>query len=252
MSEHSHSGEHWDISIYPLIISVGVLLFIPLAFSFHYVYDNAIATYACLGLGLILTVYGVAGWTAEGTAPTEEVGLATTAMPTFILAEAFLFAGFFAAYWVVRLSAGSNEWPPEGTPHISTTLPLIMTVLLVSSSFTIHYAEEALEEGNEGKFKSLLFATIALGLAFFCCTAYEWSHLIHIGFLPTTNIYGTALYCITGFHASHVFVGLAIFIFILYGAAKNRINHTLVAAGSMYWHFVDIIWFFVASQIYFW
>ena len=78
------------------------------------------------------------------------------------------------------------------------------------------------------------------------------SLLVLEGFVGGTNAKGTVFYSITGFHASHVFVGLAIFFCILFPALGGKISKPFVQAGSIYWHFVDIVWFFVVSQVYFW
>lgn len=94
--------------------------------------------------------------------------------------------------------------------------------------------------------------SIVLGSVFLGMTIYEWQHLVALDFIPSTNAYSTAFYTITGFHASHVFVGLGAFIAVLIPALGGRTNKTFVNCVSVYWHFVDVVWFFVASQIYFW
>ena len=91
-----------------------------------------------------------------------------------------------------------------------------------------------------------------LGLTFLMMSAYEWNHLFHQGFTISTNIYSTSFFAITGLHGSHVFVGLGIFLAMLIPAMAGTINPVFVKTGSLYWHFVDIIWFFVVSQLYFW
>ncbi|MCK5167194.1 MAG: cytochrome c oxidase subunit 3, partial [Rhodospirillaceae bacterium] len=139
-----------------------------------------------------------------------------------------------------------------GTPEINKVIPLIMTVILVASSITIHHAEEKLEHGDRSGFNKWLLITIILGIIFLGFTTYEYNHLIHAGFIPSTNIYSTAFYTITGFHASHVFIGIAVFIAVLLPSLGGRTNKAFVTCASVYWHFVDIIWFFVASQVYFW
>ena len=251
MSEHGHALE-WETSPWPIIVSVGILLFAPLAFSFHFVYEKPSAAVISLALGTILIVISVIGWVKDGLEDKHGwgAGYSFPAMPFFILAEAFIFVALFASYWVMRLKA--PIWPPEGTPHISTTIPIIMTIILVSSSVTIHLAEMQHEKGNNGGFLMWLWATIILGGVFFYLTIAEWGHLLHNGFNTTTNAYGTIFYSITGLHASHVFVGVAIFICILIPAHMRKTNETFIKTASLYWHFVDVVWFFVVSQVYFW
>ncbi|HHL39797.1 MAG TPA: heme-copper oxidase subunit III [Deltaproteobacteria bacterium] len=250
-----YAAEHdtqWHTSYWPLMVSVGTLFLVPLSFTFYFVYSSALWAVISLGIGAPLTLGALAGWVREGLADEHHygMGLSVWAMPFFILAEALLFIGFFAGYWVTRLQA--PLWPPAGTPEMSLLVPIIMTVILVSSSVTIHVAEGKLEEGDRAGFNSWLIATMVLGAVFLGFTAMEWSVLIGEGFTTSTNIFASSFYSITGFHASHVLVGLAIFVAVLLPALGGTVNKHFVAAASMYWHFVDVVWFFVVSQIYFW
>ncbi len=87
---------------------------------------------------------------------------------------------------------------------------------------------------------------------FLSFTIFEYTHLAGVEFVPSTNAYSSAFYSITGFHASHVLVGIGLFIAVLIPALGGRTNHTFVSCASVYWHFVDIVWFFVVLQVYFW
>ncbi len=255
MSEHAataHGHEHAEeVSVWPAVISIGILFAVPFAFAFHFVYNNSLYAALSLGVGVPLIVMGIIGWVREAIAgvPVAE-GLAPPAMGWFILAEALIFLSFFATYWVIRL--GAPTWPPAGTVELPTVMPLIMTAVLVSSSFTIHFAEGRLAQGDRGGFIRWLLLTMGLGLAFIGMSAYEWNHLLNEGFTPASNVFGTMFYSITGFHGAHVIVGLGIFVAMLLPALRGQVNEGLVKSGSLYWHFVDIIWFFVVSQVYFW
>ena len=253
MGHHAAHGEavhaHWDTSIWPFVISFGILALV-LAFLFNFVYQQSFAAVLCLGLGVPMIVAGVAGWVSEAMGKGEGEGLSYGAMGWFILAEAMIFAAFFVSYWYMRLKA--PFWPPEGTVELPKLMPLVMTLVLVSSSLTIHWAEHLLHRGDAAGFRKWLLATVALGAAFLAMSGYEWSHLIHEGFNIGTNIYGTVFFCITGFHGAHVFIGLSIFLAGLPAALKSRASAGFVRTAGLYWHFVDIIWFFVVSQVYFW
>ena len=253
MSEHAavaHEHEE-EVSIWPAVISIGILFAVPFAFAFQFVYHDGLYAALSLGIGVPMIVMGIIGWTREALSskPIEE-GLAPPAMGWFILAEALIFLSFFATYWVIRL--GAPVWPPAGTIELPTVMPLVMTAVLVASSFTIHFAEGRLDQGDRRGFLRWLLLTMLLGLAFISMSAYEWNHLLHEGFTPASNVFGTMFYTITGFHGAHVIVGLGIFTAILLPALFGRVGEPLVKAGSLYWHFVDIIWFFVVSQVYFW
>ena len=242
-------ASHWETSVWPLVLGVGVLFALPLAFSLHFVYQQTLLAALALGVGVPLVVMSLVGWVNEAIAGHGE-GLSVPAMGWFILAEALIFLSFFAAYWVMRLSAPT--WPPAGTVPIPKLVPAVMTALLLSSSFTIHLAEARHERGSRTDFLAWLGVTIALGAGFVALSTFEWGALMRQGFLFGTNAFSTALYSITGFHAAHVAVGLAIFVAILAPAVRGRTNASFIRAGGIYWHFVDIVWLFVVSQLYFW
>jgi len=251
--------EEWETSPWPLILSLGILFLVPFTFSLYFVYDVPTLAVVSLGIGVPLVLIAIIGWVREAVEHShmhvhlhgEELGYGVDAMPFFILAEAFIFVAFFATYWVTRLSA--PEWPPVGTPHMPVLVPIVMTVLLVSSSVTVHVAEHQLiHKNNNSGFIFWLVITMLLGLGFLGFSINEWSTLFGEGFNFRTNIYSTAFFTITGFHGSHVFVGLAMFVCALLPALRGRANKTFMQSVGLYWHFVDIIWFFVVSQIYFW
>ena len=247
---HTHPG-HWEWSWAPFAICVGIMFAVPMAFSGWFVYHNPLMSAVSGGIGVFLLFAGIAKWVSEGMSQHgEQYGYSTFALPLFIVSEAFIFLAMFVSYWLLRLKA--VDWPPEGTPHIALALPAVMTVILVTSSFTMHVSEMSLEENDNAGFKKWLVITIVLGAIFLGCSIYEYNHLLHLGFGPSTNAYSTAFYSITGFHASHVLIGILIFISVAIPAFSGKINKTFVKCASVYWHFVDIVWFFVVSEIYFW
>jgi cytochrome c oxidase subunit 3 len=249
---HGHLEHHWETSWAPAAISFGVLLLVPVAFALKFVYQYDLGAVIAAGAGTPLVLAGIAKWIQEGATQHAAItNVSPVGIGVFIIGEILIFLGLFASYWTLRLSTGT-AWPPAGTPHINTVLPLIMTAILVASSITYHYAEDKLGEGHKGSFLVWLLVSVALGASFLGCTIYEYSHLIEEGFLPGTNQYSAAFYSLTGFHGSHVFVGLVSFLAIFIGTAIGRVNTNLVKVAGIYWHFVDVIWFFVASQVYFW
>lgn len=252
-----HEGAHaltWHTSYWPFVISFGILFLIPIAFMFHFVYKNDYLSVLSLGIGAPLTLISIIGWVREGMEDAHGYGAGHSvwAMPLFIVAEALLFIGFFIGYWVLRLS--SPAWPPAGTPEMKFLIPVVMTAILLLSSVTIHIAEGKIEgeRADRSGFLMWLVITLILGAAFLGLSAYEWSELIGEGFGISKNIYSTAFYSITGFHGSHVMVGLGLFVCMLLPALSGKINIPFVKAASMYWHFVDVVWLFVVSQVYFW
>jgi len=243
--EHGHA--HWDTSIWPFVISFGIM-FLAVAFSLHFVYHSSFAAILSLGLAFPLIIAGVAGWTSEAMGKGE--GLSYGAMGWFILAEAMIFISFFVAYWYTKLHV--EVWPPAGTVTLPKVMPLVMTFVLVASSLTIHYAEHLLHLGNKSAFRTWYLLTIVLGAIFLGMSIYEWSHLIHDGFTISTNAFSTIFFSVTGLHGSHVVVGLAIFTAALPSVIRGSVDEGFMRTAGLYWHFVDIIWFFVVSQIYYW
>jgi cytochrome c oxidase subunit 3 len=251
---HAHHGgheHHWETSVAPMAIVIGVICLVPMAFMSYFVYDDFKMMVTFAGIGAPVLLFGISKWVAEGLVYKNIVeGVAGVGLPLFIVSEICIFLSLFASYWMLRLFA--DVWPPAGSPDMPYDLPVVMTVLLVSSSFTIHVAEEKLEHGNLGGFRGWLFLTIVLGALFLGCSIYEYAHLVEHGFVPGTNAFSTAFFSITGFHASHVLVGIGAFLFVLIPAFAGKTNKTFVQCVSVYWHFVDVVWFFVVSQIYFW
>lgn len=247
----SHAAHHWEMSVYPLILVVGIFFAVPIAFALYFQYHNGLMSVLTLGIGVPFIVWGVAGWVSEGLADAhKETGHALLGLPIFIVSEALIFLSLFVSYWMLRLSV--DVWPPPGSPEIGVVLPLFMTVILVSSSITYHFGEMRLEAGDKKGFANWVLISIALGAVFLGCTIFEYSHLIHEGFTFSTNAKSSAFYSITGFHASHVLIGLCMFLSILLPALKGKVSHTYAKAAGIYWHFVDLIWFFVVTQIYLW
>ena len=251
-SEHAH---HWEFSWAPMAIAFGAMFLVPMAFSAYFVYAIPLLAIVFAGIGTPLVLAGIGKWVHEGaTVPSAMPNISPLGVGVFIAGEILIFLGLFAAYWTMRLSSGmaGEEWPPAGTPHLNLVLPLVMTAILVASSLTYHYGETKFEHGDTASFRLWVVISIVLGALFLGCTGYEYVHLYHEGFTPATNAYSFAFYSLTSFHGSHVLVGLVSFLVILVGVSVSKVHPMLVKVAGIYWHFVDIVWFFVASQVYFW
>jgi len=170
-ASHPHQA-HWEVSWAPMAIAFGVMFLVPLTFVFSLVYHLPLAAIVSAGIGTPLVLAGIARWIHEGATQHSAISnVSPVGVGVFIIGEIFIFLGLFASYWTLRLSAG-NAWPPSGTPHINTTLPLIMTDLLVASSLTYHRAEMFFDEGRKGAFLAWVVISMILGSAFLSCTIY--------------------------------------------------------------------------------
>ncbi len=251
---HAHDGghvHHWETSAAPLVISVGLLLTVPLGFSSYFIYEKPLLALIFAGLGVLTLLSGVGIWVREALTTRNLVeGAAAIGFPLFIVSELFMFAALFAGYWATRLFATS--WPPAGTPAMETTKPLIMLALMVISSVALFSASKKHAAGDLAGFRSGVLVTILLGVVFTVMTGLEYSHLIGIGFIPGSNIFSSAYYAITGFHAVHVLVGVVMFLFMYVHALAGRTNQTFILCGSIFWYFLTVASIFVVTQVYFW
>lgn len=169
-------------------------------------------------------------------------------MALFLVSEAFLFGSLFIIYYYLRANT-VGAWPPANV-HLALGLVTVNTVLLLSSSVTMHAATAAIRRGRQGSLARWLLATIVLGAAFLGITAWEWTHAT---FRPWDHAYGSIFYTLTGFHALHVLIGLGVLAALLARATRGRFSaqrHLAVEVGGLYWHFVDGVWIAVYSTIF--
>ena len=167
----------------------------------------------------------------------------------FIGSEAMLFGSFFTAYFFVRVVNNPPEWPPVGF-HLPVFVAGVNTAILVTSSFTMHWALQSIKRGNRAGLQAGLLLTFLMGLVFLVTQAREYSR---VGFAPHNGAFGTIFYCLTGLHGAHVFVGLSFLLFMTTRAFRGHFSpehHHGVEIGGIYWHFVDVMWIVVYSTVY--
>jgi heme/copper-type cytochrome/quinol oxidase subunit 3 len=173
-------------------------------------------------------------------------------MVWLIATEATLFAMLIASYFYLRFRSGP-VWPPEPLERPDLGLPIVMTVILLSTTIPVHWAESGIKKGKQTRLRLGLGLGFLLGAIFLGITwGIEWPEKLH-EFEPTTNAYGSLFYTITGFHGLHVLVGLLMSLWTQVRAwqgAFDEHRHLTVQNFAMYWHFVDIVWIFVFSTIY--
>jgi cytochrome c oxidase subunit III len=166
-----------------------------------------------------------------------------------IATESALFTIFVTAYLFYIGKSTSGPYPNQ-----VLDLPILATICLLSSSFTVVLAERAFREGNSGAFRLWWLVTILLAAVFLGSTALEWQKLIFRDHLTiSTNLFGTTFYSLVGLHASHVIVGLTLLILVLILSLSGHVRQTHaehVEMLSWYWHFVDGIWVIVFTVVY--
>ena len=168
----------------------------------------------------------------------------------FLCSESVIFLAFFSGFAVLKTSA--LNWLPAGVEGLEWRMPLINTVVLVSSSGTIWLAEQFKARENIWGFRAFWLLTMALGAYFLYGQAVEWSGL---SFAFTSGVFGGTFYLLTGFHGLHVATGVLLMTLMLVKSfipgnyAKGEEG---VQATSLFWHFVDVIWIILFVLIYVW
>ena len=166
----------------------------------------------------------------------------------FIASEIMLFGSFFTAYFFVRV-ANHEPWPTPGH-QLPVFVAGMNTIILVTSSFTVHWALQSIKRGNRTGLQAGMTLTFLLGLTFLLTQIREYSR---IGFAPNTDAFGTIFYCLTGLHGAHVFVGLLLLLATTTRAYRGHFSpehHEGVEIPGIYWHFVDVMWIVVYTTVY--
>ena len=192
--------------------------------------------------------------TAERQSPHREAGMPTplVGMLLFIASEVMFFGGLFAAYFNARASH-VGEWGPVHPAEPLEIMPVALpiTIILISSSFTMQFGVWAIRRGDQRAMRFWTLVTLILGVIFLIGQAYDYSVL---GFGIHDGVFGTVFYTLTGFHGAHVFggtVGLSILVARASQGQFSARNHVAVEAISIYWHFVDVVWIALFTTLYF-
>jgi len=198
-------------------------------------------------------------------------------MSWFIFSEVMFFAAFFGALFYIRNISVPDlavpptgptlwpdfaaQWPTVGpyvqaqfTPMGALGIPLLNTIILLTSGVTLTIAHHALKENHRGKLKLFLFLTIALGFLFLGFQAYEYIHAYNdLNLKLTTGVYGSTFFMLTGFHGAHVTIGAIMLTVMLFRVLRGHFtpdHHFAFEASAWYWHFVDVVWLLLFVLVY--
>jgi len=178
----------------------------------------------------------------------SRVNAATLGMLLFIASEIMVFGSFFTAYFFIRV-VNNAAWPPAGD-ELPKFVAGVNTGILVTSSFTMHWATQSIKRGNRAGLQAGMVLTLALGLCFLLTQAREYSR---VGFAPHDNAFGTVFYGLTGLHGAHVFIGLTLLTMVTIRSFRGHFSpehHHGVEIPGIYWHFVDVMWIIVYTTVY--
>ena len=238
--------------------------------------------------GFLFLLYMFAGWFSniitESMSGQYSAQLSRSfrqGMSWFIFSEIMFFGAFFGALFYARMisvpwlggasnNAMTNEviwptfeamWPLIITPGGETTtampwqgIPLINTIILLTSSITLHLAHTSLEKNKRMALIVWLEVTIVLACFFLYYQGVEYVHAYQdLGLTLQSGVYGNTFFLLTGFHGMHVLLGTTFLIILLARVAKDHFtpkNHFAFQAGSWYWHFVDVVWLCLFVFVY--
>lgn len=167
----------------------------------------------------------------------------------FIASETIFFGALMATFLINK-----NKVPPsESLEHLNLAVASFNTFILLFSSLTMVLALQAIEQGKKRRMIFLLIATAFWGLVFLGGQAFEYYELYSEGFTYDSNLFTSSFFVLTGFHGSHVFIGVIWITALIIRALRGGIgqhNHLAVELGGLYWHFVDLVWVVLFTIIY--
>lgn len=259
MEKNFHPYHIVIMSPWPLLIRIGVIS-VMLGFVNMFVFIN----YNMVLSGFFLTLIISFLWWRDVVRERTYLGFHSREVLTglifgiilFILREVFFFARFFWSFFHSRFNPSiiiGAQWPPSGIERLNPfQVPLLNTVILLSSGVRITLCHQCILNEDWATSKRSLLITWILGLYFLILQYFEY---IETRFRLRDSVFGSVFFMATGFHGFHVIIG-TIFLFVIWlriiGIHFRKIHHFGFEASAWYWHFVDVVWLFLFSVIYWW
>nr|ARH54044.1 cytochrome c oxidase subunit 3 [Abax parallelus] len=260
MSTYSNHPYHLvNYSPWPLTGALGAMMLVSGLVKWFHQYNANL-----LLIGMLVTLLTMIQWWRDITRESTFQGLHTYTvtmglrwgMILFITSEVFFFISFFWAFFHSSLAPSvelGNTWPPMGIqPFNPLQIPLLNTLILLTSGVTVTWAHHSLMENNYSQTLQSLIFTVILGIYFTILQAYEY---IESPFTISDSVYGSTFFVATGFHGLHVIIGTTFLLICLirhYYNHYSSIHHFGFEAAAWYWHFVDVVWLFLYISIYWW
>ncbi len=265
----NHDYQILPPSIWPVLGAIAAyFMLVGAVMGFHGQTGSFFANYWLFLIGVAGVFFVMYGWWSDVVSeansgehtPVVRIGL-RYGFIIFIMSEVMFFSAWFWAFFKNALYPMGPDspmvdgiWPPEGIVTFDPWhLPLINTLILLTSGATLTWAHHVIATGGKRSDAKIgLWLTVLLGLLFTLFQAYEYRHAA-FGF--TDGIYPSVFFMATGFHGFHVIVGtifLAVCLIRLYRGDFTQENHVGLEAAAWYWHFVDVVWLFLFFVIYVW
>nr|WIL79944.1 cytochrome c oxidase subunit III [Tenerus flavicollis] len=259
MSNKNHPFHLVDYSPWPLLGALGAMTIMMGLIKWFHQYNNNL-----MFLGLLITLMIMYQWWRDVVREGTFQGLHTLkvtlglrwGMILFITSEVFFFISFFWGFFHNSLSPTVDiglTWPPLGIKTFNPIqIPLLNTLILLTSGLTVTWAHHSLMENNYKQATQGLLFTVILGIYFTMLQAYEY---YEASFTISDAIYGSSFFMATGFHGLHVIIGTTFLLVCLIRHINNHysmIHHFGFEAAAWYWHFVDVVWLFLYISIYWW
>nr|YP_010024714.1 cytochrome c oxidase subunit III [Aromia bungii]QOQ35001.1 cytochrome c oxidase subunit III [Aromia bungii] len=260
MTAHKNHPFHLvDVSPWPILGAFSAMITMMGLIKWFHLYQSDL-----LLLGLFVTSLIMFQWWRDITREATFQGLHTFkvtmglrwGMILFITSEVFFFISFFWGFFHNSLSPSIEigmNWPPKGIQTFNPIeIPLLNTLILLTSGLTVTWAHHSLMENNYKQSIQGLLLTVILGFYFTLLQGYEY---IEAPFTIADAAYGSSFFMATGFHGLHVIIGSTFLLVCLIRTIFNHfspIHHFGFEAAAWYWHFVDVVWLFLYISMYWW
>jgi heme/copper-type cytochrome/quinol oxidase subunit 3 len=195
--------------------------------------------------------------TIEHTGAVDEHAATSTGLPhiklamwLFLASDCLLFGALIATYVLYRGASVQGPFPADvfDIPYTS-----VSSFVLLASSLTMVLALSAIQRGDVGRTRVWLLATALLGMTFLGGQVYEFTSFAHEGLYLSRNMFSSSFFVLTGFHGTHVAVGVLMLLTLFalsFGGRITQRNAMTVELVGLYWHFVDIVWIVIFTVVY--
>nr|WJW73299.1 cytochrome c oxidase subunit 3 [Malcus inconspicuus] len=256
---NNHPFHIVDYSPWPIMASIGAMT---TTSGLTLWFNNNTLTLLMLGMMInMMTAYQwwrdiVRESTFQGKHTNKVMTGMKLGMILFIISEVFFFISFFWAFFHSSLSPTieiGSMWPPKSIQTFNPMMiPLLNTMILLSSGMTVTWSHHSMMNNNYKQSYISLMLTVLLGILFTLMQTFEYKES---SFNISDSIYGSTFFMATGFHGLHVMIGTIFLMVCLIRHSKfhfSKNHHFGFEASIWYWHFVDVVWIFLYISIYWW